>query len=210
VLRKKTGDEIEVVDGKGNYFRASIADDNFKKASAIIIEKTERWHVQPYRVSVAISLAKNNDRFEWFCEKASEIGVNEIIPLIAERTESRKLKTDRIHKIIISAMKQSGKALLPELKNEIALKDFYNTIRQYAEHQKFMGWCETGEEQHLKNLYQKGNDVLILIGPEGDFTNDEVDAAIQKGFIPISLGKSRLRLETAGIVACQIVNLLNE
>jgi len=210
VLRKKQGDEIEVVDGKGNYFRASVTDANFKKTEATIIEKTERWHVQPYSVSIAISLSKNPDRFEWFCEKATEIGVNEIIPLIAERTESRKLKVERIHKILISAMKQSGKALLPELKKETQLSDFLKSMQQYNQHEKFIGWCEIGEEQLLKNLYQKGSNALILIGPEGDFTKDEVDVAIQNEFVPVSLGKSRLRLETAGIVACQIVNLLNE
>jgi 16S rRNA (uracil1498-N3)-methyltransferase len=210
VLRKRAGDIIQVVDGKGNYYEAIINDDNNKKTVARIQFTIANWNVKSFRICMAVSLAKNPDRFEWFCEKATEIGVNEIIPLIAERTEKRKLNTARIEKILLSAMKQSGKALLPVLKKEVLLVDLLKNINAYNDYQKFIGWCETGDEKHLKKMYRKGNDVLMLIGPEGDFTRDEVNAAVQHNFIPVSLGKSRLRLETAGIVACHIVNLLND
>jgi 16S rRNA (uracil1498-N3)-methyltransferase len=209
-LRKKTGDVIEVVDGRGNYFVASIIDDNIKKTIAVINETKNNWNALPCKISIAIAIAKNPVRFDWFCEKATEIGINEIIPLITERTEKRKINTERIRRILISAMKQSGRALLPGLKAEMLFHDFLTTTNNYSAYQKFIGWCETGEEQHLKNLYRKGNDVLLLIGPEGDFTNEEVNVAELNNFIPVSLGKSRLRLETAGIVACHIVNLLND
>jgi 16S rRNA (uracil1498-N3)-methyltransferase len=210
VLRKKSGDLIDVIDGNGNYFIARIENAAFKATEAIIVERRKNWNISPYKISIAVSISKNPERFEWFCEKATEIGIHQIIPIIAERTESKKIKIERINKILISAMKQSGKALLPEIIEPVKFPDFIKSDEKYTDYRKFIAWCETKEERHLKNYYKKGEHALILIGPEVDFTNDEVTAAKQSNFIPVSLGKSRLRLETAGIVACHIVNLLND
>jgi len=210
VLRKKIGNTIEVVDGKGNYYIATIAEDNFKSVTAVVNEIMLHWKVNNFKVVIAIALSKNPDRFEWFCEKATEIGVDEIIPVITERTEKRQFKPERIHKILLSAMKQSGKALLPKLHELVAFSELIKQAEHYRNFEKFIGWCETGEEKHLKYLYNKGNNAFVLIGPEGDFTKQEVDAAIIQNFQPVSLGSSRLRMETAGIVACHIVNLENE
>ena len=210
VLRKKLHDEIEVIDGKGNYFKAVIIDENFKEVIAEIKETVSNWKVNNYSITIAMALSKNPERFEWFCEKAAEIGVNEIVPLVTTRTEKKQFKPERVQKILLSAIKQSGKALLPVLQPEVSLKQFFKDSTQYSQHEKYIGWCETGLETHLKNQYTKGKNVVILIGPEGDFTKDEVDMAISENYKPISLGNSRLRMETAGIVACHIVNLLNE
>jgi 16S rRNA (uracil1498-N3)-methyltransferase len=166
--------------------------------------------VNNFKVVIAMALSKNPDRFEWFCEKATEIGVDEIIPVITERTEKRQFKPERIQKILLSAMKQSGKALLPKLHEVLTFSALIKKTENYSNYNKFVGWCETGEEQHLKHLYEKGNNAFILIGPEGDFTKQEVDHALQHNFQPVSLGNSRLRMETAGVVACHIVNLGNE
>ncbi len=210
VLRKKAGDEIEVVDGKGNYYIATISEDNFKSVTAVVKETILNWKVNHFKVVIAMALSKNPDRFEWFCEKATEIGVNEIIPVVTERTEKRQFKPERIQKILLSAMKQSGKALLPKLYDVVTFSELIKQTENYSDFDKFIGWCETGEEKHLKHLYNKGNNAYILIGPEGDFTKQEVTAATMQDFQPVSLGKSRLRMETAGVVACHIVNLGNE
>jgi 16S rRNA (uracil1498-N3)-methyltransferase len=210
VLRKRIGDTIQVVDGKGRYYEAIINTYDGKNLTAKIQHIVTHWNIKPYRIAMGVALTKNPDRFEWFCEKATEIGINEIIPLITERTESRKLNIARIEKILLSAIKQSGKALLPELKGEMILGDLLNSISAYHHYQKFIAWCETKKTQHLKRLYQKGNDALILIGPEGDFTQEEINAATQHKFTSVSLGRERLRSETAAILACHIVNLLND
>lgn len=210
VLRKKNGDIIEVVDGKGNYYEAIIIDENYHKVVASIYERISNWKVKPYQVSLAVAVAKNHDRFEWLCEKVTEIGVNTIIPIITERTELQQIKKERLEKILLSAMKQSGKSLMPVLQKPIFLNNFLQGIAEYNNHQKFIGWCETDESVHLKNLYQTNENALILIGPEGDFTDSEVTLAQQQGFKAVNLGSSRLRLETAAIVACHIVHLCNE
>jgi 16S rRNA (uracil1498-N3)-methyltransferase len=210
VLRKKVGDTIEVVDGKGNYYTATIAEDNFKAVMAVVKSTTKNWRVKNYKIAIAMALSKNPDRFEWFCEKATEIGVDEIFPVVTERTERRQFKPERIHKILLSAMKQSGKALLPKLHDVVDYSMLIKQSGKYNHYQKFIGWCETDEGKHLKHLYEKGNSTLVLIGPEGDFTKQEVDMAIARHFQPVSLGHSRLRMETAGVVACHIVNLGNE
>lgn len=210
VLRKKVGDSIEVVDGNGNYYKAIIAEDNFKSVTASIQATIKNWKVNNYKVLIAMALSKNPDRFEWFCEKVTEIGVDEIFPVVTERTEKRQFKPERIQKIMLSAMKQSGKALLPKLHDVVTFSELMQQAENYNNYQKFIGWCETGEEKHLKHLYEKGCNAFVLIGPEGDFTHEEVQNAVAKHFQPVSLGNSRLRMETAGVVACHIVNLGNE
>ncbi len=207
VLRKKAGDAIEVIDGKGNYYRAAVSLADFRKTEAIIQERFSNWNVPDYKLSIAIAPTKNAERFEWFCEKACEIGVYRIIPLLTARTERNTIKPERIRKIFISAVKQSGKALLPELKDAFTFNELIN-ISSETHAQKFIAWCETNREQHLKKRYKPGKDSLLLIGPEGDFTPAETALAQSNGFETVSLGNNRLRTETAGVFACSMVNLL--
>lgn len=210
VLRKKNGDTIEVVDGKGNYYRCIITDEHYQKVVAAIHERIKNWQVKPYQVSLAVAVAKNHDRFEWLCEKVTEIGVNTIIPIITERTELKQIKIERLEKILLSATKQSGKSLMPTIQKPISFNDFLQNLNAYKNHNKFIAWCETDESVHLKNLYQANQDAIILIGPEGDFTDNEVAEAQKQEFMAVNLGSNRLRLETAAVVACHIVNLMNE
>lgn len=210
VLRKKNGDMIEVIDGKGNYYQAIIADENYHKVTANIHKTIHQWHVKPYEVAMAVAIAKNPDRFEWLCEKITELGVHHIIPIITERTEAQKIKRERVEKILLSATKQSGKSLLPKLHEPIQFVDFIKNTKAYSHFEKYIAWCETSETQHLQHLYHKEKNVLLVIGPEGDFTEKEILLAIEQQFVTVSLGESRLRLETAAMVACHIVHLCNE
>jgi 16S rRNA (uracil1498-N3)-methyltransferase len=207
VLRLKDGDTVNLMNGKGSLFVAKIIDANHKGCELQIISEKNEFGKRSYRVVVAIAPTKNTDRFEWFLEKATEIGIDEIIPIICQHSERKDIKTDRLEKVIISAMKQSYKAYLPVLSEPIP---FRTLINKYFDGKKFIAHCEEGEKKLLKNLITPQKDVLILIGPEGDFSKDEIDEAINCGFVPVSLGDSRLRTETAGIVACHTVNLINQ
>jgi 16S rRNA (uracil1498-N3)-methyltransferase len=155
---------------------------------------------------MAVAPTKNIDRFEWFLEKATEIGVDEITPLFCEHSEREIVKLQRLEKVLVSAMKQSLKAWLPILHPPVKFNEFVSKERKG---QKFIGYCETGIESALSTIYIPGNDTVILIGPEGDFSKHEVDHATKSGFLPVSLGSSRLRTETAGIVACHSIGILN-
>jgi 16S rRNA (uracil1498-N3)-methyltransferase len=161
---------------------------------------------QNYFLHIGIAPTKSMDRFEWFLEKAVEIGIDEITPVFCAHSERIKMKTDRLQKILISAMKQSLKAYLPKLNEPSDLKSL---LLKDLKGQKFIAYCESGEEDELQRVYRRGEDAVILIGPEGDFSSEEVSIAEKKEFIPISLGKSRLRTETAGIVACHTILLMN-
>lgn len=206
VLRCKVGEQIECMNGIGNLWLGKIA--SIQKHDVVVdLEKMlETQSENRNKLSIAISNVKNPARLEWFVEKATEIGVDEIFPIIAERTEKESLKIDRLQNIIISAAKQSKQLFFPKLHPIIALKsawarfDFPN---QYIAH------CND-EKQHFANVYPKMEKALLLIGPEGDFTKDEVSEAINKNFHPVSLGSSILRVETAGIYACSVVSALNE
>jgi 16S rRNA (uracil1498-N3)-methyltransferase len=155
---------------------------------------------------IGIAPTKSMDRLEWFLEKATEIGIDEITPVFCAHSERIRMKTDRLQKILVAAMKQSLKAYLPKLNEPAELK---NLITTGFAGQKFIAYCESGKEYELQKVYRKGDNAFILIGPEGDFSAEEISLAIKHEFIPISLGKSRLRTETAGIVACHTINLLN-
>jgi len=155
---------------------------------------------------IAIAPTKNIDRIEWFLEKATEIGIDEITPLICIHSERRTVNAERLNKVIIAAMKQSLKAYLPKLNKETKIEEF---IRQQTTSSKFIGYC-SGDTQKLKDMYKSGNDAVILIGPEGDFSEGEVMKAKENGFIPINLGNSRYRTETAALVACHTINLMND
>nr|WP_321356467.1 16S rRNA (uracil(1498)-N(3))-methyltransferase [uncultured Draconibacterium sp.] len=207
VLRLKEDDEIELVDGKGGFFKARITDANPKKCKLSIIDSQTEFGKKDFHLHIAIAPTKNIDRTEWFLEKCTEIGIDEVTPLLSEHSERKVIKPERLEKILVSAMKQSVKAYLPKL-NE--LTKFSDLLSQATEAKKFIAHCNEGEKPHLKNVVKPGDNVLILIGPEGDFSPEEVDLALENGFEAISLGNARLRTETAGVVACHIVNLAND
>ena len=194
VLRLNIGDQITLTDGKGNFYRAEISAATNKRCMVNILH-------------IAMAPTKNMDRTEWFAEKATEIGFDELTFLNCRFSERKVIKTERISKILVSAIKQSLKARLPQL-NEMT--DFNKFITQPFKGQKFIAHCYEGEKPLLKDVFRKGEDALVLIGPEGDFSEKEVQKAIENGFTPISLGKSRLRTETAALVACHTLNLQNQ
>lgn len=207
VLRLQTGDLVQIVDGTGGLFKAEIADANPKKCKLAIIESEWNFGKRNFHLHIAIAPTKNNERLEWFLEKATEIGIGEITPLISERSERKTVNPERLEKILVSAMKQSVKAYLPRLNSPQSFKEL---VKQPSNGKKFIAYIEEKQSVHLKNVVGKNDNVLVLIGPEGDFSPAEVQLALQNGFQPVSLGDSRLRTETAGIVACHIVNLAND
>ncbi len=206
VLRLREGAQIDLTDGHGNLYQGILTKVHHKGCNVQITQVTPHDRHNNYKLHVAIAPTKNIERLEWFLEKATEIGIDEITPLICEHSERKTVKLQRLEKVIVSAMKQSLKFWLPIL-NEPA--DYRGFLSKPFTGQKFIAWCETGHESELHNIYQKDADVLILIGPEGDFSKTEVELAIKSGFVPITLGESRLRTETAGIVACHTIGLMN-
>ncbi|MEI6086284.1 MAG: RsmE family RNA methyltransferase [Bacteroidota bacterium] len=200
VLRMKENAPIHLTDGKGNLFKAKIISAD-KHKSVAIIEHTIYTEANPNKISIGISLLKNADRLEWMFEKITEIGVTEIFPLICKRTEQQRFKTDRMQQILVSAMLQSQQCWLPMLHEPIAINKF---ILQSNNHQKIIAHCEDANKMVITDL-PKSTDSLILIGPEGDFTNEEISLAMQSHFVPVSLGNTRLRTETAGLVAITIL-----
>ena len=207
VLRLKNGDRIYLTNGVGGLFEAEIIDDLSKKIELKIVETKHEFGKRDFKLHIAIAPTKNINRFEWFLEKATEIGIDEITPILSNHSERKIIKEERLNKVITSAMKQSLKAYHPILNPFSSFNEFIN---KEFDSQKFIAHCEDVEKDNLKNIYSNGSDVLILIGPEGDFSIDEIEKAKNANFIPISLGESRLRTETAGIVACHTVNLINE
>lgn len=207
VLRLNIGDEITLTDGKGNFYQAEITAATNKRCQVAIKETRYQKPLWPCHLHIAMAPTKNMDRNEWFAEKATEIGFDELTFLNCRFSERKVIKTERISKILVSAIKQSLKARLPKL-NEMT--DFHTFIQQDFEGQKFIAHCYEGEKKQLKEALTPGEDALVLIGPEGDFSEEEVQKAIEHGFVPISLGKSRLRTETAALVACHTLNLMNQ
>ncbi len=207
VLRLQNGNRVQLVDGKGGFFEAEITDANPKKCKLSIVDSQTNFGKKDFYLHIAIAPTKNNDRFEWFLEKATEIGIDEITPLLTFQSERKKINPERLEKILVSPMKQSLKAYLPKL-NEIT--EFKKLVTGNKTANKFVAYCDDSQKSHLKNLVSKAQDTLILIGPEGDFSPEEIEFANKNEFKVVSLGESRLRTETAGIVACHIVNLANE
>lgn len=206
VLRMKVGETIHVTDGIGNLYEGQILAQDTKSCPVILTSVTPEYGKRPFRLHLAVAPTKNMARFEWFLEKATEIGVDEITPLICEHSERVQLRTDRLQKIILSAAKQSLKAYLPKLNEPVKFTDF---IKMNHSASRFVAYVEEKQPVHLKTAYQQG-DCTVLIGPEGDFSKKEMEEAVQKGFTSVSLGPSRLRTETAAIVACHIINIANE
>lgn len=207
VLRLQAGDEVMLTDGEGSFYRAEITTATNKRCLVRVLETQPQAPLWSGHLHIAMAPTKNMDRTELFAEKATEIGFDELTFLNCRFSERRVIKTERIAKILVSAMKQSLKARLPRL-NEMT--DFDRFVTQPFTGQKFIAHCYEGEKPLLKDVVQHGEDALVLIGPEGDFSPEEVEKALANGFRPISLGRSRLRTETAALVACHILNLLNQ
>ena len=204
VLRMQNGEQLQLTNGKGILFTAEITDNNRKKCAVSVIQKSEIANLQS-KITIAISLIKNSTRFEWFLEKATEIGVSEIIPLVCERTEKNVLKMERMKNILVSAMLQSQQCWLPVLHEPVK---FDQLITSAMHQQKFIAHCIDGGKRNLSDLINESlSSKIILIGPEGDFTQDEIDLALQNHFSAVTLGETRLRTETAGIVAATLLKL---
>ncbi len=203
VLRHKRGDKINLIDGRGTMYEAIIIESDPRATVVEILSRHTGFGQVPYHLALALPPLKNNARYEWFVEKATEIGITEIIPVITRYTEKVKIKRERIEKILISAAKQSLHAQLPQL---VELKRFEELISMDFE-QKFIALCDATTP--LMQSYNKGKSTLILIGPEGGFSDEEKSMALGKGFVPVKIGHSRLRAETAAIVAVSIVSNIN-
>lgn len=206
VLRKKDGDTLFVTNGLGFIFKTEIVLAIDTKCTVKIVG-FEKAPTPTYHLHLAVAPTKMNDRFEWFLEKATEIGISEITPIICDHSERKQIKIDRFDKIITSSMKQSNQYYLPKLNEPIAFKDF---MKMQHEGSLFIAHCEETDKKLLKELIKPNTNITMLIGPEGDFSNKEIQLAVEKKFIPVSLGNTRLRTETAAIVACHSVVFVNE
>jgi 16S rRNA (uracil1498-N3)-methyltransferase len=209
VLRYSAGDEILITDGKGTSYTARITNPHAKHCDFEIVSREKQEPHHHFHLHIAIAPTKNIERLEWMVEKCTEIGVDEITPLLCRFSERKQLRTDRMEKIILSAAKQSLTPYLPVLHE---LTPYADCIRAQAhkDQQNFIAHCYKEDKRVLKKEIEKGMDVLVLIGPEGDFSEQEVADALALGYVPVSLGNSRLRTETAGVVACHTAVLLNE
>ena len=209
VLRHRCGDEISVIDGCGTLYRCRITCDNPKGVEAMVLTCEENWGGHPYNLHMAVCPTKNNDRYEWFAEKACEVGMDKITPIIGEHSERRIFKTARLEKILVSAAKQSLKAAVPSVSEPASVKEF---IQEAAgtEALKLIAYCFEDERVPRRSIKEvlegfNGTDIIVMIGPEGDFSKAEAEMALEHGFIPVHLGASRLRTETAAVTAVEAV-----
>jgi 16S rRNA (uracil1498-N3)-methyltransferase len=208
VLRMTKGSGVRLIDGKGNLFDGIINNPDQNKCTIIITGRITDFEKRNYKLHIAISPLKNPERFEWFIEKSVEIGIDEITPLICKNTEKPGIKTDRVNNLIISAMKQSLKATKPVLNETCYFKDF---ISMKPDAILMIAHCDYSlVRRSVSEVYTKGRNAIILIGPEGDFTREEIDSAVKSGFKPVHLGTSRLRTETAGIAVCHSLYFMNQ
>ncbi len=206
-LRHKQGDKISITDTKGNLFKAEIIDEDSRKTIAEIIEKAE-YQIPDYNLHIAVAPTKNPDRIEWFIEKATEIGISEFTPIICRHSEKKHINISRIERIMVAAAKQSLKCFFPTINPATS---FSEIIKINSFSNKFIATCNTEiASKNIKEVYTKNSDTLILIGPEGDFNNEEINFAIQNGFQPINLGKNRYRTETAALIACAAIRFIND
>lgn len=206
VLRLRNGDEIFLTNGKGDLFQSEITNIGSKHCTVNVIKTFPRYGKRNYNLHIAVAPTKNADRLEWFLEKATETGIDEITPLICKHSERKTVNIDRLNRVITAAMKQSLKAYHPIINKERKFEDF---IAGKFPASKFIGYCGNNTSK-LKDLYKPGESALILIGPEGDFSEDEIIKAKENNFIPINLGKNRYRTETAALLACHTVYMINE
>ena len=226
VLRHRVGDTIHVIDGEGTLLTCRLTDDNPRGAEAAIIEKRADWGAHPYRLTIGCCPTKNNDRFEWFVEKATEVGVDRIVPLIGERSERKVYKPERAQRIALSATKQSLKARIPEIAEPVSVKDFLagetpgqaggdgRAVMPGSDRAslRLIAYCFEDAEHPRTSIKEalasfRGTEITVLIGPEGDFSPEEAALALRNGYIPVHLGSSRLRTETAAVTAAIAVYL---
>lgn len=207
VLRKKVGEELYVFDGKGNLFDARIESIGKKTVTLHVVRHMENKEADGPLLHLAVAPPKNLDRFEWLLEKVTEIGVSEITPILCKHSERKELRTDRLEKIMVSACKQSQHLIIPKLNHLMRFEEFMASVNSGV--RKYIAYCH-GKSIHIKDAYHGGFDAVVMIGPEGDFSKEEVLLAEKKDYEAVSLGKSRLRLETAAVYATTVFNLCNE
>ena len=215
VLRHRAGDEISVIDGCGTLYRCRITSDSPKGVEAMVLSSEEGWGGHPYRLHMAVCPTKNNDRYEWFAEKACEIGMDEVSPVIGEHSERRVFKTARIEKILVSAAKQSLKAAVPAVNEPVSVREFIETYGSTDPDTapaplRLIAYCFEDENVPRRSIKEvlagyEGSEIIVLIGPEGDFSRAEAELALARGFVPVHLGASRLRTETAALTAVSAV-----
>lgn len=211
VLRHREGEHINIIDGKGNLYDCVITEASAKRCFASVVDCQSNWGSHPYNLTMAVCPTKNNERFEWFVEKAVEIGLDFIAPVIGEHSERKVYKCERAMKIAVSAAKQSLKGAIPDIEEPVSVKDFIKGHKN-EKALKMIAYCfedETHPRQSIKDVLESytGEDFIILIGPEGDFSKEEAALAMENGYIPVHLGTSRLRTETAALTAVQAVYL---
>ena len=214
VLRHRCGDEISVIDGCGTLYKCRITSDSHKGVEATILESTADWGSHPYFLHLAVCPTKNNDRYEWFAEKACEIGFDRLSPIIGDHSERRVLKTPRVEKILVSAAKQSLKAAVPTVDEPVSVKEFIKSQAGNAGALKLIAYCFEDERVPRRSIKEalhefEGREIIVMIGPEGDFSHEEAEMALEAGFIPVHLGASRLRTETAALTAAAAVYFHN-
>ena len=207
VLRMGVDDELHLTDGSGLLCKARIVSADAKCCGLHIVERCYEYQKRNHYLHLAVAPTKNMARFEWFLEKAVEMGIDEITPLICKHSERASINMDRLDKVVVAAMKQSPKAYKPILNNPTRISDF---MKQGFEGEKYVAYCEGDDRKLLKDLYTRGTNALVLIGPEGDFSKEEIDNLMVAGYKTISLGDCRLRTETAALAACFFVNFINQ
>lgn len=207
VLRMQEGDRFCVTDGKGSLYDGELAEAHPKRAVACLSNRHPGYDNRTFTLEIAIAPTKLNERTEWFLEKATEIGIDRVRLFASYHSERRVANVERFRKVMIAAMKQSIKSRLPEIEDVV---DFNKLVKQPFDGQKFIAWIDDNVTDQLCDKYEKGKNALVLIGPEGDFSPEEAKLAMDNGFIPVSLGEARLRTETAAVVACHTIQLLNQ
>lgn len=212
VLRHRASDRINIIDGHGTMYECTLVADSPKGAEARIEQAHQNWGGHPYDLTMAVCPTKNIDRYEWFAEKATEFGVDRIVPVIGEHSERKILKPERMNRILLSATKQSLKASIPELSNTISVREFIESTAE-KDALKMIAYCfEDGQERtSIREVLEKNDakEVIVLIGPEGDFSREEADAAVAAGYVPVHIGESRLRTETAALASVSMVYYRN-
>ena len=212
VLRHRAGDRINIIDGHGTMYECTLVADSPKGAEARIEQAHQNWGGHPYDLTMAVCPTKNIDRYEWFAEKATEFGVDRIVPVIGEDSERKILKQERMNRILLSATKQSLKASIPELSDTTSVREFIESTAG-TEALKLIAYCfEDGQERtSIREVLEKNDakEVIVLIGPEGDFSREEADAAVAAGYVPVHIGESRLRTETAALASVSMVYYRN-
>ena len=207
VLRLKEGDSLHITDGKGTLYRAEVEDAHPKRCTIRIVEEHHEWEKRPYSLTIAVAPTKNIDRIEWFVEKATECGIDRIVPILCDHSERKVIKGERLEKIAISAMKQSLKAYLPQI---APLTPIRTLLEEPFDGVRLIAHCEEDMERiFMGELIDKGDNVMVLIGPEGDFSKEEIEAARKAGFREVTLGKERLRTETAALAAAMFTAFVN-